>query len=87
MHGCCEDVAILRQKEKKMVACHVLVVFFFLFFLFFFLLLLFIVRLLPSHSYAILVMLSRLASRCGEALHSGAYLLHVSCVPRTCSLG
>ena len=55
--------------------------------IFFSFLLLFIVRLLPSHSYAILVMLSRLASRCGEALRSVAYLLHVACVPRTCSLG
>ena len=64
----------------------IIILFLFFLFFFFFFLLLFIVRLLPSHSYAILVMLSRLASRCGEALRSVAYLLHVACVPRTCAL-
>ena len=63
---------------KKLAVCRVCVVSF--------LLLLFIVRLLPSHSYVILVMPSTLASCCGEALHSGAYLLHVSCAPGICSL-
>ena len=67
--------------RRVMCTCFLLLLLYFFFFL------LFIVRLLPSHSYAILVMLSRLASRCGEALRSVAYLLHVACVPRTCSLG